>query len=96
MRVKIFIAFAPPFSAHRHTSKAGMLSGYPARRILTEGSGMLLRGPRSFVEGAADVLARAGIRVAKPDRGKHRGRTPCALLLGRNFVIAESFEFESI
>jgi hypothetical protein len=70
--------------------------GYPARRILTEGSGMLLRGPRSFVEGAADVLARAGIRVAKPDRGKHRGRTPCALLLGRNFVIAESFEFESI
>jgi hypothetical protein len=70
--------------------------GYPARRILAEGSGMLLRGPRSFVEGATDVLARAGVRVAKPDPAKDRARTACALLLGRNFVVAESFEFERI
>ena len=67
---------------------------YPARKLLAEGSGMLLRGPRSFVVAATKLLANRGIRVDEPPRGQAPPGHTEALILGRNFVIARTFTFE--
>jgi hypothetical protein len=69
--------------------------GYPSRRILTEGYGMLLRAPRSFADRCTTVLKSAGVRVDELFRGRIPEASKRALVLGRNFVVAEGFVFES-
>jgi len=67
--------------------------GYPPRKILSDGSGMLLRGPRSLVAASTTLLVDRGIRVDEPSRGQALPGHPEALILGRNFIIARTFSF---
>ncbi len=66
-----------------------------AAEILTSGYGLLLRGPRGFVEAAESVLAAHGVQRQLHKGSGFRGRFR-VLELGRNFVVAERFEFERI
>lgn len=68
---------------------------YPPRRVLAEGAGMLLRAPRSFTAVCAARLTEEGISVGEPSRSPAPQVTRTVLVLGRNFVVAESFDFET-
>jgi hypothetical protein len=68
---------------------------HSAERVLRDGYGLLLCGPREFVSDAAAICSRYGIKVSV----LAGGRAPVllsALILGRNFVIAHAFRFEPI
>ena len=69
---------------------------YSALRMLAEGHGMLLHGPRTFVEACSTVLRGAGVRVDQPTRGAAPRAPTHLLLLGRSLVVAESFLFETL
>jgi len=57
------------------------------------GTGLLLRGPLPVVTAVENRLAASGIRHSVLDGHGPRGRF-LALILGHNFVVAESFRFE--
>lgn len=66
-----------------------------ALAILSGGYGLLLRGPRSFVGAAESILSTHGVQCQLHKCSGSRGRFR-VLELGRNYVVAERFEFESL
>jgi len=62
--------------------------------ILRSGRGMLLEGPCSVVDAAKVILRNAGVRHESLESGRPR-LDARALILGKNFVVAEHFEFET-
>jgi hypothetical protein len=66
-------------------------SCFNTRALLQSGNGLLLAGPRTIVDGISPLFAEyrvaTSILKGRPARG-----TPRALVLGSNFVVAESFE----
>ena len=69
---------------------------YPAAALLTEGHGMLMRAPRSFIRISAKMLVLGGVRVDSPSLGPDIAVRPSALILGASFVVAEQFRFEPL
>ena len=67
----------------------------PAQALLSDGYGLLLRGPRSFISAAAPLLADRGVKAQIFEGTGSRG-TFQVLELGRSYVVAEHFEFEPI
>lgn len=69
-------------------------SGYPILKLLAEGNGQVMWAPTTIAEAVANHLEQSGIRCSRL-----RAREPRpgyrAMLLGRNFVIAKDFRFES-
>jgi hypothetical protein len=61
--------------------------------VLKAGFGLLLKGPRNFIWAAAELLAARGLGVQVLAGAKPHG-TFKVLQVGRNFVVAEDFEFE--
>lgn len=66
------------------------------REVLRVGHGLLMRGPSEVVRGVAEVLTGAGVTQSVVGEWRARGGAmrPLVLLLGRNFIVAESFRFE--
>jgi hypothetical protein len=71
-------------------------SEYPPRQLLFEGSGLLLRAPRSFADICASLLRRKGVRVDLLSGGQKRAIPVETLILGSNFVVSEQFVFEEL
>ena len=67
----------------------------PAEGILSDGYGLLLRGPRTFVSAAAALFADLGVS-AQIHHGTAPRRALQVLELGRSYVVAEHFQFEPI
>ena len=66
----------------------------PAEEILSKGHGLLLSGPRGFAEAAAQLLASHSVNC-RVLSGPLRPSNCSVLELGRNYVVAKSFRFES-
>ena len=64
-----------------------------AERLLRDGYGLLMRGPREFIADAAAICCRYGIQVSVLPGGRTQTLLS-ALILGQNFVIARAFRFE--
>lgn len=67
----------------------------PAEGLLSDGYGLLLRGPRRFILASAELLADRGVKTQIHHGTGARG-TFRVLELGRSYVVAEHFEFEPI
>jgi hypothetical protein len=67
---------------------------YSPTRILSEGAGMLVRGPERFVEAVSAYLRGLGVRTSSTSWAT---RTPNArvALFGSSFVVADGFRVES-
>jgi hypothetical protein len=68
---------------------------YPARKMLAEGFGMLMRAPSPFASACKPILIQRGVRVDIPMASVPPAGRVQALLLGRSFVVAEGFRFEA-
>lgn len=62
-------------------------------RILAQGYGVLLQGPSDFVRAASKLIARSGIDSQVQPLAESPVETR-VLLVGRSFVVADSFEVE--
>lgn len=68
-------------------------TSFDAAEILRTGSGLLLAGPLTLVNGILPTLSECGI-VATTLEGKPISGSPQVLIMGSNFVIANSFKVE--
>lgn len=66
-------------------------SCFDTRALLQSGNGLLLAGPRTIVDEISPLFSEYGVATSILKGMPARG-TPRALILGSNFVVAESFE----
>jgi hypothetical protein len=76
-------------TASRYYNKAGI------KRILRDGYGKLLGAPIPIVEDCCKILSKAGAEFSHLDSLPSRCPRQ-ALILGKNFVVAESFRVEEL
>jgi len=80
------------FAGWRHLARY-LNNQFPPARVLRDGYGLLLTGPRTFLSAASALLATHSIET-QTHRGTGGRRSLLTLEIGRSFVIAEHFEFE--